>query len=59
LLGLLEGLRRVGAHEEAAAPTAGRSAVDMFELFLEDQKGLADQFRFGQKADGTPAAPWG
>ena len=30
----------------------------MFGLFLE-QKGLADQFRFGGEADGTPAAPWG
>jgi len=30
----------------------------MFELFLE-QKGAADQFRFGREADGTPAAPWG
>ena len=24
-----------------------------------EQKGLADQFRFGREADGTPAAPWG
>jgi hypothetical protein len=30
----------------------------MFGLFRE-QKGLADQFRFGREADGTPAAPWG
>jgi len=30
----------------------------MFGLFLE-QKGLADQFRFGGEPDGTPAAPWG
>jgi hypothetical protein len=28
----------------------------MFGLFL--QKGPADQFRFGQEADGTPATPW-
>ena len=31
--------------------------VGLFRLFLE-QKGLADQFRFGREADGTPAAPW-
>jgi len=28
----------------------------MSGLFLE-QKGAADQFRFGREADGTPAAP--
>jgi hypothetical protein len=32
------------------------SATGMFELFPE-QKGAADQFRFGREADGTPAAP--
>jgi hypothetical protein len=26
---------------------------------LLEQDGLADQLRFGQEADGTPAAPWG
>ena len=55
---LLGGLREAGAHDQAAAladrlPTAG-----MFGLFLK-QKGLADQYRFGREADGTPAAPWG
>ena len=54
---LLESLRLAGAHEQAAAladllPTAG-----MFSLL--EQKGRADQFRFGREADGTPAAPWG
>ena len=55
---LLGSLREAGAHEQAAAladrlPTAG-----MFWLFLM-QKGLADEFRFGREADGTPAGPWG
>jgi hypothetical protein len=55
---LLDRLREAGAHEQAAALTAWLSATGMFELFLE-QKGAADQFRFGREADGTPAAPWG
>jgi hypothetical protein len=55
---LLGSLREAGAHEQAAALTARLSATGMFELFLE-QKGAADQFRFGREADGTPAAPWG
>jgi hypothetical protein len=54
---LLDRLREAGAHEQAAALTARWSATGMFELFLE-QKGAADQFRFGREADGTPAAPW-
>lgn len=53
---LLDRLREAGAHEQAAALTARLSATGMFELFLE-QKGAADQFRFGREADGTPAAP--
>ena len=52
---LLEALRRVGAHEQAAALAA---QLPTAELFLE-QNGAADQFRFGQEANGTPAAPWG
>jgi len=55
---LLDRLREAGAHEQAAALAARLSATGMFELFLE-QKGAADQFRFGREADGTPAAPWG
>jgi hypothetical protein len=55
---LLDRLREAGAHEQAAALTARLPATGMFELFLE-QKGAADQFRFGREADGTPAAPWG
>jgi hypothetical protein len=55
---LLDSLREAGAHEQAAAFVGRLSAVGMFRLFLE-QKGLADQFRFGREADGTPAAPWG
>ena len=54
---LLDRLREAGAHEQAAALAARLSATGMFELFLE-QKGAADQFRFGREADGTPAAPW-
>ena len=55
---LLDSLREAGAHEQAAALTGRLPTAGMFELFLE-QKGLADQFRFGREADGTPAAPWG
>ena len=55
---LLDSLREAGAHEQAAALADRLPAAGMFELFLE-QKGLADQFRFGREADGTPAAPWG
>ena len=55
---LLDSLREAGAHEQAAALVSRLPAAGMFELFLE-QKGLADQFRFGREADGTPAAPWG
>ena len=55
---LLDSLRQAGAHEQAAALIGRLPAVGMFGLFLA-QKGLADQFRFGREADGTPAAPWG
>ena len=56
---LLDSLRRAGANQQAAALTGRLPTVGMFGLFLEEQKGLADQFRFGREADGTPAAPWG
>lgn len=54
---LLDSMRRVGAHEQAAAladrlPTAG-----MFGRYL-NQHGRADQFHFGREADGSPRAPW-
>ena len=55
---LLHILREAGAHKQAAALTDRLPAAGLFGLFLE-QKGLADQFRFGQEADGTPAARWG
>ena len=55
---LLDSLREAGAHEQAAALAGRLPAAGMFGLFLE-QKGPADQFRFGREADGTPAAPWG
>jgi len=55
---LLDSLRAAGAGEQAAALAGRLPAVGMFGLFLE-RDGLADQFRFGRKADGTPAAPWG
>jgi hypothetical protein len=55
---LLASLREAGAHEQAATLVGRLPAAGMFELFLE-QEGLADQFRFGREADGTPAAPWG
>ena len=55
---LLDRLRLAGAHEQAAALADQLPAAGKFWLFLE-QKGLADQFRFGREADGTPAVPWG
>ena len=55
---LLDSLRQAGADEQAAALTGRLRAAGLFGLFLE-QKGLADQFRFGREADGTPAPPWG
>ena len=54
---LLDSLRRAGAHEQADTLTDRLPAAGMSGFFLK-QKGLADQFRFGRKADGTPAAPW-
>jgi uncharacterized protein YidB (DUF937 family) len=55
---LLHSLREAGAHDQAAALIGRLPAAGMFGLFLE-QEGSANQFRFGQEADGTPAAPWG
>ena len=55
---LLDSLERAGAHEQAAALVVRLPMAGMFALFLA-YKGLADQFRFGREADGTPAAPWG
>ena len=55
---LLARLRDAGAHQQAAALTGRLPSAGMFGLFLE-QKGIADQSRFGREADGTPAAPWG
>ena len=54
---LLDTLREAGAHEQAAALIGRLPTAGMFGLFLQ-QKGPADQFRFGREADGTPAAPW-
>ena len=56
--GLLRELRDADADEQAAALASRASAAGMFALFPE-RGGLADQFRFGREADGTPAAPWG
>ena len=55
---LLDSLRQAGAHEQFTTLVSRLPSVGMFGLFLE-QKGLADRFRFGREADGTPAAPWG
>jgi hypothetical protein len=55
---LLDALEATGADEQATALADRLPAAGMFGLFLE-QKGLADQFRFGREVDGTPAAPWG
>ena len=57
VLSLLGSLREAGADEQAAALGDRLPAAGIFWLFLE-RKGLADQFRFGREADGTPAAPW-
>jgi hypothetical protein len=55
---LLDSLREAGAHEQATALAGRLPAAGQFKLFLK-QNGLADQFRFGREADGTPATPWG
>ena len=54
---LLNRLQEAGAPEQAAALAGRLPMVGMFELFLR-QEGLADEFRFGREADGTPAGPW-
>ena len=58
LASLLNSLRDAGAHDQAAALVSRLPSAGMFGLFLE-QKGPADQFRFGREPDGTPAVPWG
>jgi hypothetical protein len=55
---LLASLRAAGAEQQAAALTGRLSAAGMSGLFLEEQKDLAYQFRFGREANGDPAAPW-
>ncbi len=55
---LLDSLREAGAHQQATTLTERLPTAGEFGLAFE-QKGLADQFRFGREADGTPAAPWG
>ena len=54
---LLDALRRAGADEQAAALTGRLPTAGMFGIFLK-QEGLADKFRFGREADGSPTAPW-
>jgi hypothetical protein len=54
---LLGSLRAAEAHQQATALVGRLPAAGMFDLFLE-QNSLADQFRFGREADGSPAAPW-
>ncbi len=54
---LLDSLRKAGAHEQAAALISRLPEAGLFQLFLE-QNSLADQFRFGREADGTPAMLW-
>ncbi len=53
---LLHGLREDGAPEQAAALAERLPEAGMFELFHE-QEGRQDRFRFGRKADGSPAQP--
>ena len=55
---LLDRMRAAGAGKQVVALSHRLSAVGQFDLFLK-HKDLADQFRFGREADGTPAAPWG
>jgi hypothetical protein len=54
---LLYHLRQADAPEQADRLLARLSAGGSFELFLR-RTGAGDRFRFGRKADGTPAAPW-
>jgi hypothetical protein len=54
---LLDSLRKAGAEQQAAALADRLPGVGMFGLFLEQQS-RTGQFRFGHKADGTPATPW-
>jgi hypothetical protein len=56
---LLKTLRAVGARKQSAALIGRLPAAGLFGLFLFEQQGPADQFRFGREADGAPATPWG
>jgi uncharacterized protein YidB (DUF937 family) len=56
--GLLDSLREAGAQDQATMLTNRLPAAGMFELFCAQQS-RQDRFRFGQKADGSPAEPWG
>ena len=55
---LLHSLREAGAQHQAAALVARMPRAGMFELFRE-QEDRQDRFRFGRRADGSPAGPWG
>jgi hypothetical protein len=46
-------LRQAGADEQAAALEDRLPAAGMFELFLHEQNGLTDLFRFGRDSDCT------
>ena len=54
---LLSSLRQAGVNEQVTALTDRLPTADMFALFVK-YSGREAQFRFGQEADGNPAAPW-
>ena len=55
---LLDSLREAGAQEQVTTLIDRLPGAGMFDLFRK-QEGREDRFRFGRKADGNPAAPWG
>ena len=55
---LLNSMRAAGAKEQVTALANRLPAAGLFELFFK-QEGRQHQFRFGRKADGNPAEPWG
>ena len=53
---LLTALRDAGTRAQATALIERLPAAGQFRLFCR-QEGRAEQFRFGQEADGRPAKP--
>ena len=55
---LLVSLREAGAQDQATALADRLPEAGLFELFGK-QEDRHDRFRFGRRADGSPAGPWG